>query len=260
MSDALYFDSKQITIFLGPAGSGKTTMVGAFGSWLSNSIKMNVGYVNLDPGAEILPYKPHFDIRKMFTIKDIMIREKLGPNGAFIKSMDLMLKSKSKILAAIKGIRSDFILIDTPGQMELFVFRETGPAFLMKLKEIGYVVGVLIFDPVMAQSPSSFVAMKLLSIVAQLRLGIDNIIVLNKIDAIKDKNVLKMIEDSRYLKEVLSESCEGVIGDMAFSLLNVIDDYMPASRLVKISALKSIGFEELYDILHEIFCTCGDLT
>ncbi len=42
--------------FTGTAGSGKSTLVGTFHRWMDNN-----GYsalaVNLDPGAEVLPYE-----------------------------------------------------------------------------------------------------------------------------------------------------------------------------------------------------------
>ncbi len=253
-------ERKKLVVFLGPAGSGKTTLVGSYGKWLEKEMNVKVSYVNLDPGAEVLFYSPDFDIRELFTIRDIMVKEKLGPNGAFIRGMDLMLQMKKEILDSIKKIEGDYILVDTPGQMELFVFRETGPELLSALRYVGYVVGVLLFDPVMASSPPSLVAMKLLSLVVQLRLGIDNVLILNKIDAVKNSDVLRLVEDYESLKEALAFDSKGLVSDMASSLIDVVEEYTPASRLVKISALKKAGFEELYDILHEVFCTCGDLT
>ena len=251
---------KYIIVFLGPAGSGKTTLTGSYGNWLKEKTGISVGFVNLDPGTETLCYSADFDIRGLITVRDIMVKEGLGPNGAFIKCMDLMLQNKEIILNSIRKIEKEYVLIDTPGQMEVFVFRKAGPELISTLKELGPVICVLIFDPIMADSPSSLVAMMLLSLVVQLRLEVDNVVVLNKVDAIEDKSLLDLVENRENLKSILASSSEGLVSDMALSLIDIIGEYTSASRLVKISALKKIGFEELYDILHEIFCVCGDLT
>ena len=189
-----------------------------------------------------------------------MNKERLGPNGAFIRCMDLILKKKKIILDSISEMNGEYVLIDTPGQMELFVFRKAGPELISELRKLGHVICVLIIDPLMTDSPSSLVAMILLSLVVQLRLEVDNVIVLNKIDAIKNKTLLNLVENRKKLERALVSASEGLISDIALSLIDIIGEYAPASRLVKISALKEIGFEELYDILHEIFCVCGDLT
>jgi len=50
-------------IFLGPAGSGKTTLTARFGKWLKDKMGYKVNFVNPDPGCEYLPYEPDFDIK-----------------------------------------------------------------------------------------------------------------------------------------------------------------------------------------------------
>jgi len=62
-------------VFLGPAGSGKTTLTATFGEWLEKEIDYKISFVNLDPGCEYLLYSHDFDIRSIITTRDIMIRE-----------------------------------------------------------------------------------------------------------------------------------------------------------------------------------------
>ena len=77
---------RMIVVLMGPAGSGKTTLTAALGKWIEENQGYNVGYINLDPGAETLPYNPDFDVREWFTVEDIMVKEDLGPNGAMIRA------------------------------------------------------------------------------------------------------------------------------------------------------------------------------
>ena len=63
-----------ITVFAGPAGSGKTSLIASYARWLRKELFMKVGIVNLDPGIEKIPYEPVFDIRQWFTLSDIMLK------------------------------------------------------------------------------------------------------------------------------------------------------------------------------------------
>ena len=72
---------------IGTAGSGKTSTVKVMLDWLEDH-EMSAIAVNLDPAVEVLPYSPHFDIREYVNYVSLL-EEGLGPNGAFIKSVDL---------------------------------------------------------------------------------------------------------------------------------------------------------------------------
>lgn len=122
-------------VSLGTAGSGKTSLCNAYGTWLKKERKEKVDFVNLDPGAvEYLPYSPDFDIRKYFTIPQIMKKEKLGPNGAILRANELIMEKSDKIIREINSSKSDIILIDTPGQLEPF-FLKNQAFFCKNFKE-----------------------------------------------------------------------------------------------------------------------------
>lgn len=53
--------------------------------------------------------------------------EGLGPNGAVLKAMELLSKAK------IPMFKDDFVLVDTPGQLEVFAFHTSGPKILGQL-------------------------------------------------------------------------------------------------------------------------------
>ncbi|MEL9929758.1 MAG: ATP/GTP-binding protein, partial [Sulfolobales archaeon] len=116
-------------IVVGLAGSGKSTLASAFSEWLS-SHNLDPAIINLDPAAESLQYTPDFDIRKYVDARDIMYRYRLGPNGALITAVDLMVNHVDEIREFIDGRKANYYIIDTPGQMEIFAFRETGPLIL----------------------------------------------------------------------------------------------------------------------------------
>lgn len=123
-------------LVIGPAGAGKTILSNKLAEWMIKNMYLNVGIVNLDPGIENLPYEASFDIRKYFTIKDIMNELNLGPNGAFIEAANRIVKIAPKIVKEIASLNHEYIIVDTPGQMEVFVFRNFGPEIAKELLEI----------------------------------------------------------------------------------------------------------------------------
>ena len=67
--------------FVGPAGAGKSTLVASLQEWLTLQRFEGLA-LNLDPGAETLPYSAAIDVRERFTLRDVMAEYGLGPNGA----------------------------------------------------------------------------------------------------------------------------------------------------------------------------------
>ncbi|MHA1594903.1 MAG: ATP/GTP-binding protein [Candidatus Baldrarchaeia archaeon] len=254
------YANRLFIIFTGPAGSGKSTLTASFGRWLEEAFNYKVTYVNLDPGCEYLPYKPDFDIRSMFTCRDIMIREKIGPNAAMIRASELMLEKIDEIINQIARVSGEIVVVDTPGQMEVFIFHESGPEVIKRLSQMGRVISVFILDAKFARRAADLVVARLMGLSATLRLEIPTIIVLNKSDICSRSDIDKLLIDVDYLSEVLMKEGDGVISDMAAMLTDAISSMSGAIRIVKVSALKMIGFPELYDLIHEAFCTCGDLT
>ena len=246
-------------LLLGPAGSGKTSLTATFGKWIRREMDSNVSYVNLDPGCISLPYKPSFDVRSHFTIEEIMSKEKLGPNGAMIRGAELILKKMRAILREVTITQADFRLIDTPGQSEIFVFRPTGPTIVSGFRAIAPTIGVYLIDPHLAETPTSLAAVFSLSMASQLRLGIPMVNVLNKADVVKKKDLDRLIEDHQYLKRQIEKEGAGAITDLAVQYVEATKTLAKSQRLVKVSAKTGRGMRQLYDIIHESLCECGDL-
>jgi len=247
-------------VFLGPAGSGKTTLTAAFGKWLEDKTDYTVNFINLDPGCEYLPYEPDFDVRSIITTRDIMVREKMGPNSAMIRVMELMENHVEDIIANITKLPGDICLVDTPGQMEIFVFHTAGPKIIKRLEDVGRTVNIFLLDATLASKVSGLVVAELMSIAVQLLMEIPTVTVLSKIDKIDREDIDRLILDVEYLKDALKRESRGVIADLSLKISEVIEVLRGALRIVKVFAVSGIGFDHLYDLIHEIFCTCGDLT
>jgi len=244
---------------LGPAGSGKTTLAAAFGSWLSEVQEARVAYVNLDPGADVLPYEPDVDARDYVTVEALMREKGLGPNGALVESMQVLYERRAEILERISRLEADIVLVDTPGQMELFLFHEAGPAFSRELAKRGAAVALVLFDSSLARRPSHFATLRLMSLVVQLRLDVPTVAALNKGDLETAHRAAAWAKDPNLLLSDL-EGEQGVIAELAAELVELMNAYSVAARIPLVSAKERWGFQELYDLLHEVWCACGDLT
>ena len=169
------------SIFLtGTAGSGKSSLCSALLSWYEDK-SATVASVNLDPGVQELPYEPDIDIRDMLDISTVMQNYQLGPNGALIMAADLIATRMNDIQDSLDSINPDYAIFDTPGQIELFAYRSSGPYIVDNLRSEGKTV-LFLFDSTLVSTPSNFVSIALLAASIQLRLKVPQISILSRKD------------------------------------------------------------------------------
>ncbi|MCI4344895.1 MAG: ATP/GTP-binding protein, partial [Thermoplasmata archaeon] len=118
--------------FTGTAGAGKTSFVVAYRDWLQ-AAGYDVITLNLDPGNEVAEFEPDVDIREWVRLPEVMSEYNLGPNGAQVAAADLIAIKIFEVRQALEEFRTDYILVDTPGQVELFAFRESSKAIVEAL-------------------------------------------------------------------------------------------------------------------------------
>lgn len=246
-------------IILGTAGSGKSALTATFGRWIEQNTDRSVACINLDPGCDFVPFKPDFDIRDYFTIAQIMRDENLGPNGAMVRASELLEQRAKEFAREINQIDADVRIIDTPGQMEVFLFHG-GPEIAGLIE--GVTISLFLTDAQIAAKATGLVFTRLLGLSVGLRLGVPAISVLNKIDLAQGKlaDIDSMLADAELMKDRVVKESSGVMIDLTLGISKVLPELLPAARLVKVSAHTGEGMRELYDIVHEVFCICGDLT
>lgn len=245
-------------VFIGPAGSGKTTLVSKYGEWL-NSSGQKVSFINLDPGAEEVPYSSSFDIREFFTVEEIMRREGLGPNGAMIRAMDMLAERSSEFVSKIGASQADWRLVDTPGQSELFVFRSAGPEIVKSLSETGRTITLFLIDGQSIHSPSDLIAMFSLAAACKLRLNVPLLHVITKADALRRTDLEPLMQSPDYLESRIVREEGGLLQEYMLEYSKIIYPMLRRQRTVFVSAVSRTGFEALESIIHDAICECGDL-
>lgn len=237
--------SKAVVI-VGLAGSGKTWVSYSIWDWFRNR-KQDISIFNLDPGATNLPYNPDFDIREEIDLWRVMERYKLGPNGALIVSMDLMVNSVEAINKSIRSVGAPLIVIDTPGQMEVFLYRASGKIILDSL-DIDELLIIYVIDGLFAKDPRNFVSTILLGGTLKMRFNFPLVSALNKIDLLDEsdvKTLLKYFRSPDTLKRDLQTRYSTFESDFIFKSYLLMKRYKVYTDFVPISAVYLTNFYSL---------------
>ena len=235
----------------GTAGSGKSMLTSKILEYYQkNGVFASV--LNLDPGVESLPYRPDVDVRDYVDIVQIMKQYDLGPNGSMIMANDLIATKIEDIQNEIHGVNPDYLIVDTPGQIELFAYRASGPFFIQNI-DASEKTNIFLYDGAMIASPTNFISISLLATSIKLRLGLPTINVMTKTDLIPDKidQVLKWSSDPISLEEEL-KTLEGETYSLATDILRTLNIGEFVGDLIPISNLTGEGMVNLQAELSRI--------
>jgi GPN-loop GTPase len=236
----------------GTAGSGKSLLTSNLLQWYIDHDNSPIT-LNLDPAVSELPYIPDVDIRDHIDINNIIETYGLGPNGAIIMSHDLIGTKIQDIQLEVDELNPDYILIDTPGQIELFAYRSSGNYFISNFQADSKVT-IFIMDGVLISSPINFVSLSLLSASINLRLKTSQINVLSKRDLIIDnlENILDWAHSDTALLEALDKENNQEFSLLSKDVRKIISQNGLNQELVALSNLTMNGLIELSSVLSRI--------
>jgi len=181
----------RVLFMVGMAGSGKSALTGSYLEWLRGR-DQDVLALNLDPGATSLPYNPDVDARNYVDIKQLMLDYSLGPNGALIMACDLLADHLEEIRKEIEDANPDLIIADTPGQIELFAFREGGRFIANDLPDDNCAL-IYLMDAPFTRSPLNFISNFYLAAAIYSRVMRPQIYVLSKSDLVSEEEIDSMV-------------------------------------------------------------------
>jgi GTPase SAR1 family protein len=241
-------------VFLGTAGAGKSTLTAALVDWMQDN-GYDAALMNLDPGVEQLNYDADIDIRDWVKLEDVMREYNLGPNGAQVAAADLIALNMNKLMEPLEQIESDYLLVDTPGQLELFAYRQSGKVVLERLG-LDETMVAFISDPAMCKTPSSFVSSALLFASINFRLQVPSIHILSKTDILTEEEYERIMlwsqeEDALYSALLDEESrASKSLNTEVFRALQQLSAY---SELIPVSSKEFTGLEDIYARAQGIF-------
>ncbi len=241
---------------LGPAGSGKSLMTAALHHWME-LVELDVATLNLDPGVKVLPYAPDIDVREYIDIEKIIDKYMLGPNGALMAAMDHVLTVIDKIIDDIEALGPEYVLVDTPGQMEIFAYRQSGPVIqklLLGNDNLGG--GLFLIDPTLATTPSSFVSILLLALSVSYRLDLPQALLITKGDLVEAefrKKIVAWSEDPEALYLALLNEPHQLEAELGREITQVLANHGFIGEFPLVSAETNENMDVAFGILQRMW-------
>lgn len=248
--------------FIGTAGCGKTQLTRAYKRYLDER-GLDAVLINLDPGAGNLPYTPDIDIRDWVSLEKVMAEYGLGPNGAQIACADMIAMKLPEVEEVLEEFTPDVFLFDTPGQLELFVFRHSSTRIVERLGGERPLLAYL-YDPILSSTPTGFVSLLLLGASTQFRFQVPMVNILSKSDLIEPAQLTQIegwADEADSLMNALEEvGGEGAANAFSVELLRAFEAMGVYRRLVPASANTLAGLEDLYSAAQLVYTGGEDLS
>lgn len=242
----------KVIFIVGTAGAGKSLLTSRiYDYYTANGVFCAI--LNLDPGVESIPYTCDIDVRDYVDLISIMKKYDLGPNGALIMAYDLIASKLDEIQKAVDEVNPDYLIVDTPGQMELFAYRSSGPFFVHNLNA-EQKVAMFLYDGAFITTPANFISITLLATSVKLRLKLPTINVLTKTDLIQDKisDIFKWSSDIKSLEERISAETDGETYTLLTNILKGLDVGDFVEELIGVSNITGEGMINLEIVLSRI--------
>ncbi|KAJ5089450.1 hypothetical protein N7532_008134 [Penicillium argentinense] len=261
-------------VCVGMAGSGKTTFMQRINSHLHS--KKTVPYVlNLDPAVHSVPFDSNIDIRDSINYKEVMKQYNLGPNGGILTSLNLFATKVDQIIALLEKRTApnpenpsakpiEHILVDTPGQIEVFVWSASGSILLETLASSFPTVIAYIIDTPRASSTSTFMSNMLYACSILYKTKLPMILVFNKTDVQDAEFVKEWMTDFDKFQEALRKEEEsgvfgseggvggfgagsGYMGSLLNSMSLMLEEFYRHLSVVGVSSMTGDGVDEFFE-------------
>lgn len=235
-------------IVIGPPGSGKSTYCNGCSQFF-DVIGRHSQIINMDPANNILPYPCSVDIRDFITLEEIMMEQKLGPNGGLIFALESLDKSVDLFILQIKSLikeESPYLVFDCPGQVELFTHHSSLFHIFKRLeRELDIRLCVVnLIDCIYITSPSQYISITLLALRSMLMMDLPHINVFSKIDMLKSYGELPFrleyyteVQDLDYLKPYIDREGSNILNKRYGRLTDVISELVSDFNLVSFEVL-----------------------
>lgn len=233
-------------IIVGTAGAGKSLLASKIREHYTNAGAF-VANLNLDPGVEDLPYASDIDIRDHIDIVSLMKRYRLGPNGALIMANDLIAAKLDDVWLQVNNVNPDYLVIDTPGQIELFAHRASGP-FIAESGEADEKACIFLFDGMLVKSATNFISIALIAESIRLKLRIPTLYAMTKSDLIGDsvEKIMGWSSDTASLAAELGRESNGESFELSIAILRSLGSANLLPSLTPISNVTGDGLVNLW--------------
>ncbi len=162
--------------------------------------------VNFDPAVGTLGYEPNVDIRDTVDYSRVMEQYNLGPNGGILTALNLFTTKFDQVLNILekRAKEVDHIVLDTPGQIEIFTWSASGSIVTDALASSMPTVVAYIIDTPRTTAPATFMSNMLYACSILYKTKLPFILVFNKTDAQSHQFALEWMQDFEKFQEALA--------------------------------------------------------
>ena len=256
-------------LMIGMAGSGKTSFVQRVCSELRKSDQTGY-FINLDPAVAKVPYPANIDIRDSVDYKEVMQHYNLGPNGAILTCMNLFTTKFGQVLdlidkrtcASSESSESpplDHVVIDTPGQIEIFTWSASGSIITESLAATRPTICVYIIDASKTTSATTFMSNMLYACSILYKTRLPFIVVLNKNDLHDTAYAQEWMQDFETFHAAIHQQQQQEDEDQSSSYMTslvtsmslVLEEFYRHLRVVSCSAVTGDGMDSFFSAVEE---------
>lgn len=235
------------------AGSGKTTFMQRLNSHFRSSKKEIPYVINLDPAVLRVPYGCNIDIRDSIKYNKVMETYGLGPNGAIVTSLNLFSTKIDQVIKLVETKRGKYehVIIDTPGQIECFVWSASGAIITESFASTFPTVIAYIIDTPRNTNPTTFMSNMLYACSILYKTKLPMIIVFNKTDVKKEDFAREWMTDFEAFQTAImndresneSSNGSGYMNSLINSMSLMLEEFYSQLDVVGVSSYTGEGFD-----------------
>lgn len=122
-----------------------------------------------------------------------MKQYRLGPNGGIVTTLNLFSTKFDKVIELVDkaGEEHEYVILDTPGQIEIFTWSASGTIITEALASQFPTIVVYVMDTVRSHNPVTFMSNMLYASMILYRMKLPFIVAMTKVKKIYNQNVAK---------------------------------------------------------------------
>lgn len=214
--------------------------------------------MNLDPAVLKVPFGVNIDIRDSINYKKVMEEYNLGPNGAIVTSLNLFSTKIDQVIKLVEKRQDNIknVIIDTPGQIECFIWSASGSIITEAFASTFPTVIAYIVDTPRTCSPTTFMSNMLYACLILYKTKLPMIIVFNKTDVKKADFAKEWMTDFEAFQAALRADQElngedgtllGYMSSLVNSMSLMLEEFYSQLDVVGVSSYTGDGFDEFLD-------------